>query len=264
MRNRKHLFLHSTILRGRLRRDGEEEGGGTPSAGGDNASGGQGNSSGDASGAGESNNTGNGFDASSFWQGPAQEGSGTPSGESASGNQPESDTKEKGGFGEQLTAQLQGLNFGESVLTPEVTEQINNGDFSGFQKNMNSALQTAVRHSLAMNVQILRPFAEQLMSQMRDEIASTLNSRDNTDTLVRDFPAAKDPRVAPVIRQVFEQALKNTKGNREQAVSQTKEMIKLMANTAAGDLNLDIAPKGPGDSGAQNQTINWLDELSGR
>jgi hypothetical protein len=91
-----------------------------------------------------------------------------------------------------------------------------------------------------------------------------LNQRDNETALVKDFPAAKDPRVAPVIKSIFDQALVKSKGNRELAVKQTKQMVALMANTTADDLELSVAPRGAGDSRPSQPSINWLDELTGR
>lgn len=257
--------------RGRLPRRDESQaagGGTTPPAGGDNGGQATGNPLGNGNADSGTNNTGDGFDPASFWQGP-QEGQGSaPSGESAGNSTPPAGNPpanpQGGTFAEQLTGQLAGLTFGEPVFNQEVAEQINNGDFTGVQKRFDSSMQAAVRQSLAMNVQILKPFAEQILAQVRQEMGQTLSGRDDTDTLVRDFPAAKNPTVAPVIRSVFDQALKNTKGNRELAVRQTKQMIALMANTTASDLDLEVAPRNP-DSVRQQQTaVNWLDELSGR
>lgn len=265
MRNRKSLFLNSTILRGRRLKDGEEGAGG--GGGGNNTPPAGGNPGESGSGGGTQNNTSETFDASTFWDGPPADKSTTPSGESAGGGTPAGGTQEQNqpGFAEQLNQQLGSLTFGDAVFDAAIAEEINGGNFEGANKRIQASMQAAVRNSLSMQVQILRPFAEQLMSQVEERINSTLSSRDNTDTLVRDFPAAKDPKVAPVIRSVFDQALKNTGGDRAKAVSQTKQMIALLANTAAGDLNLNVAPRGADDSGSPpNSVTNWLDELTSR
>ena len=249
---------------GRLMKDGTG-GGATPGASADNAGGNSGDS---GQSSGESNNTGDSFDPASFWGGSGQGGSSAPNGESAGGSGSDSNTGGANGgedIGTTLTQQLESMSFGDPIFTSEVAEQINAGDFSGVQERFDSMGQNIVRQSLSMVVQILRPFAEQLQSQIREEFQGTLNSRDNNETLVRDFPAAKNPQVAPVIQQIFSQALKNTGGNRERAVSQTKEMLRFMANQTASDLDLNVAPRGADDSGRpHNPTINWLDELTGR
>lgn len=269
-RNRKQLFLSASFRHFQPRKASTPPGdnglaGGIPDNGGDNAAGGQGNPTpGSGVPASESNNAGDTFDPTSFWDSPPEDNGGAPPGESASTTTPPAGTEEKGGFAQTLTTQLQSMTFGDPIFNAEVAEQINAGNFEGVEKRFQSQLQTAVRQGLALNVQVLRPFAEQLMQQMRDEFGSTLSQRDDTDTLTRDFPAAKNPQVAPMIKQVFEQALRRTKGNRSEAVAQTKQMIALMASTTADDLQLDVAPRGAGDSRPQVSAINWLDELSGR
>lgn len=268
MRNRHHLYLNSTLSRrgpARLRLTREDNlagGGATPGANADNAGGNvQGNQGNPGS---ATNNAGETFDPAAFWAGPAQEPKSAPSGESASPKAAESGAEGQGNFAEQITSQIESLSFGD-VLTPEVTEQINNGDFSGFQKNFQAAMQQGVRQALAMQVQVLRPFAEQMLAEMRNEIDSRFTNRDDTDTLVKDFPAAKNPVMAETIRPIYEQALKNTKGDRAVAVRQTKEMMRFMAQAAGGDLGLEVSNIGE-DRGSrqQSQTTNWLDTLTGR
>ena len=246
----------------RIMKDPEGHPGAKPAPAGDNGTGTQGNSGADSGNPDLSqNNSGEDFDTSTFWVSPSDEPGAAPSGESAGTGTPGGT---ESSFAQNLTSQLQNLTFGEPVFTQEIAEEINQGNFSGFEKRIQAQMQAAVRQSLAMNVQVLRPFAEQIMTQVRNEFSSTLNSRDNNESLTRDFPAAKDPRVAPVIKGVFDQALIRTKGDRAKAVAQTKQMIALLTNTAAGDLDLDVAPRGQGDSRPQANAVNWLDELTGR
>lgn len=231
--------------------------------------GGGGNADESASGGSDSNNTGEKFDASSFWNGPAPAGDAAPSGESAGGTGKESGTGGKDGqpgtgFAQQLTERLSGLTFGEPIFTAEIAEQINEGNYTGIQERMNASMQQAVRESLAMQVQILRPFAEQLMEQVRQETQQTFTSRDNKESLVTLFPAAKNPVMAKTIQPIYDQALKNSGGDRTKAVSQTKEMLRYMAGESAADLNIEIAPRGQGDRGGPTPNFNWLDELTGR
>lgn len=249
---------------GRMIRDGEGHPAGVPGADNAGATGGNSGAAGNSDSGG--NNDGQAFDATSFWNSPEPNADGSSNdgsangGDSASGNGGD----QGGNFAEQLTTQLNGLSFGEPLLNAEIAEQINNGDFTGFEKRATAMMQQTVRHALSMNVQILRPLAEQILQQVDQKIQSTLSGRDDSDALLTDFPAARDPKVAPMIRQVFNQALKNTKGDRKTAVSQTKEMIALMTNTAAGDLGLNVAPRGSDDSGRPAPVTNWLDELTGR
>lgn len=226
----------------------------TPPAGGNSQQPGTGDST--------NNNTGEGFDASTFWGSQDQGGSGSPDSGSASGDDPGSGTEE---LRESLQERLNSLQFGDPVMTQEIFEAAANGDFSGFQNGLNAALGQAVRQSLGLSVSVLRPFAEQLMSEVRQEINSTLGRRDDNDQLVKDFPAAKDAAVRRTIQPIFEQALKNTKGDRPAAVKQVKEMMRLISGATADDLGLNVAPRGADDFGRPpSRAVNWLDELSAR
>lgn len=269
--NRKSLYL-STVLRrrgpARLRLLKDDNAGGATGGGDNGGSVPAGNSGDSRNTGGDSNNTSDQFDPVAFWNGPAPANGGSGSGESAANNPSNSESDTQGGGNDlntQLATQLQNMSFGEPVFTPEIQQQIQEGNFDGVQDRFNSMMQQGVRQALAMQVQILRPFAEQMMNQMREEFGSTLNNRDNTDQLVKDFPAAKDPRVAPAIKNIFDQAIKNTGGDRVKAVAQTKQMMALMANVTSGDLDLRVAPRGSEDFGGPQQPVtNWLDELTVR
>lgn len=259
-KNRKQLYVgHRLGLHGRLMRDGEAQGG-------DNGGAAAGNSGGAASGGSESNNTGDGFDPASFW-GSSESSSGqNPSGESASDNSnPNPGSSEGQSLQEILTGRLESMTFGDPVFTAEVTQQINEGNFDGFHQRLDGALRGAVRESLGMMVQVLRPFAEQINQTIEERLSSTLTNRDNAQALESLFPGAKNPAVRPMIQSIYDQALKNTKGNREAAVKQTKEMLKHAAGITADDLDISVHARGADDSGRPaNPTTNWLDELTER
>lgn len=262
--NRKSKFFVRLGRHGQYPKD-DQAGGGTPSPtpapSGDNPGGNSGAPGSESSGG---DNTGEEFDPASFWTGPAPTPTPAPSGESAGTNAGESGN---GGGGEDLNTvlsnQLNTMTFGEPIFNAEIAAEINEGNFSGIQKKLDGAMQAAVRNALSMNVQILRPFAEQLMTQMRDEFSGTLNTRDNSSALENDFPAAKKAAARPMIQQLYDQALKNTKGDRALAVKQTKGMLRFMAGATADDLDISVAPRGPDDSRPATPT-NWLDELTGR
>lgn len=261
--------------RGRMIRDGagHPAGGAAPAAasgaGDGNNSGGDGGSNSEpaASGDGDSNNTGEAFDASAFWNGPAPAEVVAPLGESASGDGSESGTQgdgQRSDFATQLTQRLDGLTFGDPIFNAEVAEQINGGNFDGVQERLTTMGRQIVREAMSLQVQVLRPFAEQLIEQMRSETNQTFSQRDDNDSLVTLFPAAKNPAMAKTIEPIYKQALKNAKGNRVEAVAQTKQMLRFMAGESASDLNIEIAPRGQGDRGGPTPNFNWLDELTGR
>lgn len=240
----------------------EGEGGQTQGSGGDN---GGGNSGADGSGTGESNNDGQTFDANAFWGNSDDGSSSAPSGESAqSGAEGESGSSDGQSLQEVLTGQLEKMTFGDPVFTAEVAEQINEGNFEGVEARIQSQMRSAVGNSLRMMVSILKPFAEQMTTQMREEMTQTFSSRDDNQTLEQMFPGAKNPAVRPMVQSIYSQALKNTKGDRAEAVKQTKEMLRHAAGVTAGDLDLSVHQRGADDSGAPAKSTNWLDELTSR
>jgi hypothetical protein len=236
----------------------------TQGATGDNQSGGAGEMSG-AGGSGDSgqNNAGDQFDPAAFWDGPAPAGEAAPSGESAGNAGGESGNGGDDNFAQQITGQLSSMQF-DAVFDDKIAAEINEGNYTGVQERFNAMGQAVVRQALAMQVQILKPFAEQLLAQVRAETTQTFNSRDNVTSLETLFPAAKDPVMAKTIQPIYDQALKNAKGDRAQAVNQTKEMLRYMAGASAKDLNLDIGQADSSNPRRVSSNYNWLDELSGR
>lgn len=261
--SRKTLYLAPQFRRRgfnalRLLKDGEGEGGNNQSAEG-------GNSDTGATGGSDSNNAGTAFDPAAFWADPNPDAGQSPSGESATGQQGEESGSSGGNLQEVLTGRLESMTFGDPVLNDDIAREINEGNFEGFQKRLEASQRNAVKHAMGMMVQILRPFSEQLTAQMRGEMQTTFNSRDNSETLESMFPAAKNKSARPVIQNIYDQALKNTKGDRASAVAQTKEMLRFLGNQTADDLDITVHPRGAEDSGRPaSPTTNWLDELSGR
>lgn len=251
------------MAKGRLMRapDGHESDGG-----GITAPTGDGNSDQSGNNGSDSNNTGNEFDPAAFWNGPAPAADPAPSGESAGGKPPESGNPPApgGDFASELTTQLAGLTFGDAIFDDSIAAEINEGNFSGVQGRLNTMGQNIVRQAVAMNVQILKPLTEQILARVREETQQTFTTRDNTQSLETLFPAAKNPVMAKTIQPIYDQALKNAKGNAKEAVAQTKEMLRFMAGESARDLGVEMLPAGTSDRGNPQPNINWLDELTGR
>lgn len=269
MKYRKHLYLDTAIRRGRYRKDGEAGGGVTPAGGADNAAQAGGNPGGDGTPASDSNNNGQTFDPASFWDGPGSDTNASPSGESAAQGNPapapqSQQQQQPTGVAQQVQERLNSIQF-EPIFDATMAEEINQGNYEGINKRIQAQFQQAIREALSMNVSILKPFGQQLVDMVRGEMNSTLTNKDNQKSLVEHFPAAKNPTMARMIQPIFDQALKNTGGNAELAVTQTKEMLKFMADESAGDLGLEVAPRGNGDHSYRPPVnVNWLDELTSR
>lgn len=198
-------------------------------------------------------NTGGSFDATSFWN------SDDPAADPASTGPDATAVRDN------LNQQLAALDFGTVAFDAETVQQINDGNFEGINKRLQDFGTNAVKQSLALTVSILQPLTEQILGMVDERINGTLSGRDDSDQLVRDFPTAKDPKIRPVIDNLYKQALKNTKGDRGAAVEQVKSMLTLVNQSTADDLGLEVAPRGAEDFGrSRSPAVNWLDTLSGR
>lgn len=259
--NKLSIFSARRALRVQPRRKGPEgHENGNQQGTGDNQ---QVNSNGNANVGDSQVNAGDEAALAAFWTG-SSDGNGNNS--DSSGGSVDSNSSEGTGntdtTAESLTTQLNELNFGP-MFDDKIVAEINEGNFDNFNQRMTQTLQGTVRQSLMLNVQVMRQYGERIMEQMRGEFAGTLEGRDDQSQLIKDFPAAANPLVAPVIQNVYSQALKNSNGDRVKAVAQTKQMIAMLSRNTGGDLGLNVAPQSEHDVSPTPKT-NWLDELMGR
>ena len=246
---------------GRFMRAPDHPGESGAAAGGDNTGGegAQNSVSGDSA-----NNSGAGFDLTAFWNTEGGDGNEPPakSGSAGKDSTPPSNEPAAPSLAQQLGDEFNKLDFG-SLFSDQIVADIAENKFESVNKLFGDSMKQAVQASMQMNARVLRAYGEQLMNDVKAEIAATFNTRDDNDTLVRDFPSAADPKIRPAIEKVYSQALKNTKNDRAAAVAQTKEMLKLMSQITSADLGVEIAPRGPADSRAPSPT-DWMKELAGR
>lgn len=205
----------------------------------------------------DSNNTGEDDELAAFW------GSQEDAGDDGS-NPGGSDGDDSGApdTATQLANALNGFDPG-SLFDDSITSQINEGNFDGFNERFTNSIRSTMRQTMTMNAQLMRAYGDRIIEQLRSEMSGMFEGRDDQTQLTRDFPAAADPVVGPMIQSVFSQALKNAKGDRAKAVTQTKKMISLMARRSGGDLNLNVAPRNPNDA-PPTPVTDWLDELNAR
>lgn len=208
-------------------------------------------------------NTGEDAELASFWGGSSDaDGNNSDSSDGSVDSNASGGTGDQGDTATALQTQLDNFDPG-TLFDDKVVAEINEGNFDNFNQRFVGAVRQSVRQSLLLNVNIMRQYGERLVEQMRGEFSGTLEGRDDQAQLVRDFPAASNPMVAPIIQQVFSQALKNAGGDRVKAVTQTKKMISLMSRNTGADLGLNVAPRSENDAPPQAAT-NWLDELMDR
>ena len=217
-----------------------------------------GNSGGDSNGSGGQNNDGQGFDPAAFWTDP-EPSAGVPA------NQAQGSASSEGGSGQANPAVqavqniLSGAKF-DDVFTPDAISALADSDPSKFNANIQSFGQQVLRQSAIIAIQIAQAVQQEMQQTFEQRLNSSFTGRDNYEAMVKNIPGADDPAIQPMIRPIFERALKNTKGNREQAVEMTRAMIQFQIEQLGGAYGgVRTAP----ESGVSNRT-NWMDGLFGR
>lgn len=210
------------------------------------------------------NNGGQQFDYSAFWNSPeGGDGASPRAGESAdsqssSSGQPQGQqTQQPASLGDQIKA----LQFG-GIFNDEVMGQMAEGNTEGFHKNMTQFGQQVATESLRMMIPLMQQVRDQLREEMKSTVQGNNQTRDNDAALLKAIPSASDPRVRPMVDNIFNQALKHTKGNRDAALSLTKDMFKIQMDVLSPDMG--VPPPSAGDNFRSSQKIDWMEELAGR
>lgn len=200
------------------------------------------------------------IDPATFWTDEEPSGSSPPAGDSAKPSGDSSSTDDSGAFGKSLVDRIDSLAFPE-VFNADVAEQINKGDFKGVNDAITSQMRQAVKESMVTQVQMLRKFGETVTTQVQSMIDKALTGSKNSDFLTESIPSASNPKVAPAIRAIYDQALLKSGGDRAKAVRMTKQMMGTLAQEAGSDVGFDVAPRDP-HAPSKPKPTNWLEELA--
>jgi hypothetical protein len=206
----------------------------------------------------DNNNNGQADPLAAFWNDPEPK----PNQQNANGNGDGNQNQQpKNPVAQAIQTQLSGFKVSD-VMTPDIMAKLGEGDMAGFNESINGAVRGAVEKSVGMSIQVMQAFGESIFAKVESMIESSQNSTKNNDFLEQSFPSAKNPTIRPVIQSLYDRALTVASGDREKAISLTKQMMKTMAGETAGDIGLNIAPIGP-DSEPARPKVNWLENLMG-
>ena len=247
----RRTMTPSEIRMGRIMRNPEGEHGG---ADGNN---GGGDSNQQQQQSGNQNNNGQDTSIKGFWDDPSAKSDSSSNGNggnSADGNGNDGGSQKP--LGERLKESIQGTKF-ESVMTDAILSEIADGKVDGFNAAIDKVGQNVLTQSLNMSMQVMQAFGEKMLSIMEEKMSSTLSNRDNSDFLTKEIPSAADPEMGPMIRNVFDQAMKLNKGDKQASIKQTKEMLAVFAKGTVKDLKLDIPPVDT----ESRPTTNWIEAL---
>lgn len=245
----------------RLRfKDGEGHGAG-------GGTGGENNNGGESSGGG--NNTGEDDLLASFWGGSdgssdssqrsdSQGPSGQQNGNGNGGNQQQNQQQPPS-----FRDRIKGINS-NAIMTDQVMAALGEGNAEPFHQAFNGAIQQANEQMFTMTVELMQTFGERLMSAMDERMNQSHTTRDDNSFLEQHFPSAKDPKIRPMVDKVYQQALKNTKNDRQAAIQQTKDMLRLMSTMTAEDTGFSSGQQQGGGfvpPGGKQKGGSWLDRL---
>jgi hypothetical protein len=135
-----------------------------------------------------------------------------------------------------LGTQLKGMIEGFApppVFTKEIGEAIAEGNWDAANQAVAAAHRAAITSSVQASAKLISAVVEKLQADIDTRINGALGQKDNTDFLQQNFPQAKDPQLAPVVDRIWNQALVNTKGNRQEAIVQTRGMLRAMGKEFA-------------------------------
>lgn len=199
-------------------------------------------------------------DLNAFWAQPQTEsgdgGQSSNSGDSGGGQQQQQQGQSAG---ERFMAQMEAQTFGD-VFTDQVLKDLGEGNVQGVNQAIQGVAKTAMKQSVTMSAQLMNLFGQELLSQVKtlidEKVQGHSQTRDDDALLLQNFPSAKDPKVKPVVQQVFNQSLLHTKGNRDAAVRLTKDMLKALGHTATSEFGTP-APN-PDDFGQNHPGVSSL------
>ena len=241
-------------------------GGGADNGGGNSGAGGE-------SGASEDNG-GKAPDYSGFWSSEGDGQTGSPESGSAGTGQPSSSTQQPQNQGQQpqqpqivqdLANGLQGMKF-DNLMSPEMLESFSNGDVKGFNEGMQGFGQAVARQTMQLAIGVMKHMRADMMTEFESKMGGEFEGRERFQDLVGAIPAAGDFKnpASKTIRDIYAQALTRSKGDKQAAIQQTKDVMRLQAETFGGSLDLSVAPRSGGDGHYTSPPpkTNWLEELA--
>lgn len=173
----------------------------------------------DDSGTGKSgeDNDGQPLELNQFWDGKPEE--------PKDGESDEQVKEQSKAIGTELGTLIKSFKAPE-VFTKEIADKIADGDLAGVNEAMAARDQALMNHSIVVTAKLLGGVIDRFSADIDKRIQQAFGNRDSDIALETHFPLAKDPAMYPMVKRVWDQALVNAKGNKEQAIRQTKGMLE--------------------------------------
>jgi len=147
-----------------------------------------------------------------------------------------------------------------SIMTPEVIAKMGTGDFADFEAGLAQTSQQVLQESARMTAGLFKEIVPQIIQHMQGMIESKFGATDQKAFLETNVPAARDPKTASMVTQVYERALTLAKGDRTKALETTKDMLAAMSSVI-NPQDSNGPPSVPGGGNRQQPKTDWFAEL---
>lgn len=258
-KNRKHLYLSSTLARGRFLKapegDDTSGGGSTPQGGdsGQTPDNTQGNSTPATQGqSGDQNNPGQQLDVDGFWKkAESQDG----------GDQNQNGGEQTPDVGTQIVNDIKAFKLGTPIFDDSIATEIAEGKLDGINNRLNQMAQSVMQQTVVMTARLMKALEESMDQRVSGMIDSSQSQTKDEQLLTENFQAYSQPAMQPVIRGVFQQSLSHTKGDRKAAMEMTKGMLKQMGQLGREDFGIPKPPRNPDDVYGADSSASLVKDL---
>jgi len=152
-----------------------------------------------------------------FWNKPDDQG--------ASDDSSDDETKAASqALGQQLGGLIQNFK-GPEAFTKEIADAIADGDLAKANESFAARDQAVLKQSAVLAAQLVGGMLDRFSAEIDKKIETAFGSKDSEATLEQNFPLAKDPAMRPMVQRVWEQALTNSKGDKQKAIRLTRGML---------------------------------------
>lgn len=143
-------------------------------------------------------------------------------------------------------------------MDAKTVSEMGENKFDSFNAGLEQHGKQVLEQSAGMMTGILKEIVPQIFAQVQQMMDSKFTQTDNTKFIADNIPQSKDPRLAKQVTDVFNQALKHSKGDKTAALA--------LANSMLGAMGTAFVPNDPNSgnppvSGGGRPKTNWFEEL---
>lgn len=186
-------------------------------------------------------------DLSNFWE--DKDG-----GDDNDGDDPQEASKRLGGeIGTQIEA------FKTAPFSKEIADAIAEGNLDGVNEALTKSHQETIKTAVQISAKLIGAVMDRMTKDFDRRIQGGFQQRDETAFLKQTFSQAKTEAGFPVVQRVWEQAMKNSNGDRAKATRLTRGML---AAFGGGDITTPAGDPTHGIDTAASRSL--VEELLGR